>query len=47
MGERDSAFPKGLKPASFAGLDGAAEAVPYPKPSDDVYLGAQYSRCVR
>jgi len=28
MGERDSASPQGLKPASFAGLNGTAEAVP-------------------
>lgn len=25
-------FPEGLKPACFAGLNGTAEAVPYPQP---------------
>jgi hypothetical protein len=31
--ELQEPFPQGLKPASFAGLSGTAEAVPFPKPS--------------
>src|SRR5580693_2237155 len=38
------AFPQGLKPACLAGLNGAAEAVPYPKPIYEMALNMIFPR---